>query len=237
MTDLTKEELLFDAFAALADTLVVGYDIVELLQTLVETCQTVLGVAEAGLLLADGNGLLELVASTSESATLVETMQLDAEAGPCVVSYRTGRRVSVPDTAHGPAEWADFCASAAAHGFSSVYALPLRLRNERIGALNLFGTTLGDVGERDVRAAQALADVATIGILHERSFRASDVLREQLQLALDSRVIIEQAKGIVAQTHGISPEAAFSLIRSYARTHHLPLASVAQHLVRRELRF
>jgi ANTAR domain/GAF domain len=235
MSDQTKEELLLDAFASLADTLVAGYEIVDLLQLLVDTCATALEVTAAGLLLADRDGRLELVASTSEQASLIEVLQLDAEAGPCIESYQTGLPVSVPDTSRGPAVWAEFDARAAELGFASVYSVPLRLREERIGALNLFGSSVGGLSARDIRAAQALGDVATIGILHERTFRAGDVLREQLQLALDSRVLIEQAKGVVAQTRGISPDEAFRLIRTHARSTQQPLASVAQQLVRRIL--
>lgn len=238
MTRTTHDEQLFDAFASLADTLVAGYDVVDLLQLLVETCQSTLDVAEAGLLLANGAGQLELVASTSESTDMVETIQLAAEEGPCIECFRSGAAVSIPDLALDTTSgWHEFRRSAERQRFRSVYAIPLRLRSEVIGTLNLFGSTPRELAERDVRAARALADVATIGILHERSFRASTVLREQLQLALDSRVVIEQAKGVLAQTHSVSPEEAFGMLRGYARANRLLLAEVAQQLVRRTLIF
>jgi GAF domain-containing protein len=236
MTSPTRESLLFDAFATLADTLVAEYDVVELLQLLVETCQSALGVAEAGLLLANPHEELELVASTSESMELVEAIQLAAEQGPCIDSFRTGRTVSVPDIAADSTQgWEQFREVVAAQGFRAVYTVPLRLRDEVLGTLNLFGRDPGPFTEHDTRAAQALADVATIGILHERSFRASDLLREQLQVALDSRVVIEQAKGILAHTHSVSPEQAFDLLRKHARDSQQRLAEVAGQIVRREI--
>jgi GAF domain-containing protein len=237
VTTTTRDEQLFDAFASLADTLVAGYDMVDLLQLLVETCQGALDVAEAGLLLANGSHELELVASTSESTDMVETIQLAAEEGPCILAFRSGEPVSIPDLLVDREPWPGFRESALEQGFRSVYAIPLSLRTEVIGTLNLFGRKPSELAERDIRAARALADVATIGIVHERSFRASDVLREQLQFALDSRAVIEQAKGVLAHTHSVSPEEAFSVLRQYARRNHLRLADVARQLVERTLIF
>jgi transcriptional regulator with GAF, ATPase, and Fis domain len=238
MNDVEREAGLVDAFAALADTLVADYDVVELLQTLVDTCVALLDVTAAGLLLADVDSKrLDLMASTSEESRLVETMQLAAEAGPCIECFRTGAIVSMPDIRNGRPDWADFNEKALALGFLSVYAVPLRLRSATVGTLNLFRSAAGELNERDTRVAQALADVATIGILHERDFRASDLLRQQLQLALNSRVVIEQAKGVLAHTHDVSTNEAFALMRDYARSHRIPLAQVAQQLVQRTLIF
>lgn len=236
MTTSTHDDRLFESFATLADTLVGGYDVVGLLQLLVETCQEALDVAEAGLLLADRAADLELVASTSESASLVETIQLAAEQGPCIRSFRTGEPVAVPDLeADTTSGWDEFRRSALDQGFRSVYAIPLRLRREVIGTLNLFTTVVDGLSERDGRAAQALADVATIGILHERTFRANDLVREQLQSALDSRVVIEQAKGLLSHTHEIPPEQAFERLRRYARNHQMPLAELARQVMQRRI--
>jgi GAF domain-containing protein len=235
MTELTREGQLVDAFAALADTLVDDYDAVELLQTLVENCRDLLDVTAAGILLADVDGTLEVVASTSEASRLVEVMQLGASAGPCVDCYTTGETVSVPDISTTPDKWKAFRDSAAGQGFASVYALPMRLRETTIGALNLLRDETGELNERDVRAAQALADVATIGILHARSLRESDAVRDQLQRALNSRIVIEQAKGVLSQTHRVSTDEAFSLMRKYSRSHGLLLSSVAEQLVARSL--
>jgi GAF domain-containing protein len=238
MNDVEREAALVDVFATLADTLVAGYDVVELLQSLVDTCVELLDVTAAGLLLSEGDPeRLDLVASTSEESRLVETMQLAAEAGPCIECFRTGAIVSLPDIAEGRPEWGDFQRQALAQGFRSTHAIPLRLRQVVIGTLNLFGDEPGGLKDRDMRVGQALADVATIGILHERDFRATDLLRRQLQLALNSRVVIEQAKGVLAHTHTITTDEAFTRLRDYARSNRLPLAQVAQQLVERTLIF
>ncbi|MCU1571382.1 MAG: transcriptional regulator [Naasia sp.] len=233
----TREGRLFDAFASLADTMVVGYDIVELLQTLVETCQSLLDVSAAGILLAAADGELELVASTSEQSTLVEAMQLAAEQGPCIESFTTGEVVSLPDIEHSPPEWAQFQRVVREQGFRSVYAIPLKLRDTTIGSMNLMRTETGELNPEDVRAAQAMADMATIGILHQRALRDSDETREQLQRALNSRVLIEQAKGVLAQTHQISMDEAFARLRSFARANRQPMGDVAERLVQRTLIF
>jgi len=236
MSELTKEARLLETFASLADTMVEGYDVVDLLQRLVDTCHELLDATAAAILLADVSGGLDVVASTSEASRLVELIQIGAEAGPCIESYRTGEIVSVPDIAASPGQWARFRTSALELGFSSVHAVPLRLRETTIGALNLLRDQPGELDEQDKVAARAFADVATIGILHERSLRETTLLAEQLQGALSSRVIIEQAKGVVAYTNGVTIEHAFDLIRQYARSHQLGISQVAARLVDRSLR-
>jgi GAF domain-containing protein len=237
MSEATRQLRILEVFASLADTLVDDYDVLELLQTLVEQCRDLLDVQAVGLLLADENGDLEVVASTDEESRLVETIQLAAEAGPCIDSFRTARIVSVADISAAPERWDRFKSAALRGGFASASAIPMRLRDATIGSLNLLRTEKGELNEHDVRTAQALADVATIGILHERSLRAVDVTRQQLQLALNSRVTIEQAKGVLAHTHGVTPDEAFVRLRGYARSHGEPLSQVAERVVRRELIF
>jgi len=195
----------------------------------------VLEMTAAAILLADGRGDLEVIASTSESSRLVEMMQLSAEAGPCIESFRTGRPVSVPDIAESGPEWTAFRESALDQGFRSVEALPLRLRDTTIGTLNLMRSESGPAPQDDLDAAQAFADVATIGILHERSIRESAVLTEQLQAALNSRIVIEQAKGVISQTRGVPIDEAFTLMRDYARSHRMGLSVVAGKLVDRSI--
>lgn len=222
-------------FVKLADTLVDDYDVVELLQTLVDACRDILGSSAAGILLADETGALEVMASTSEASRLVEVMQLSAYAGPCIECFRQGKPVSVPSIADSPDEWDAFRRSALDQGFQSVEAIPLRLRDVTIGALNMLRSELGPADADDLLAARAFADVATIGILHERSFRHAESLREQLQSALNSRVLIEQAKGVVAFTHGVSIPEAFEMIRAHARRHQRTLRDIAAGLVDRTL--
>jgi GAF domain-containing protein len=235
VNDLTQQRLL-ETFVKLADTLIDDYDVVDLLQDLVETCRDVLDTTAAGILLADSRGELELVASTSEASRLVEMMQLSAEKGPCIDSYRSGRRVSVPDIAASKDEWWQFRGSALAQGFQSIDALPLRLRDATIGTLNLLHSDPGAAPDDTILAAQAIADVATIGILHERTLRESAILTEQLQAALNSRIVIEQAKGVISHTRGVSIDDAFGLMRQYARSHSMGLSIVAARIVDRSLR-
>ena len=238
MNAADREARLLDAFAVLSDTLVADLDVIDLLQTLVDTCAALLDITAAGLLLADPEtGELDLVASTSESSRIVEAMQLSVVAGPCIDAYRESRTVSVPDIAALPDRFAAFRESALSEGFHSVYAIPMRLRTTTIGAVNLFRSETGELNELDRRAAQTLTDVATVGILQERSMRASGVVQRQLQHALDSRVVIEQAKGVLAQTHDITMDVAFDRLRTYARAERRSIAEVARGLVDRTLLF
>ncbi|MCP2637856.1 GAF and ANTAR domain-containing protein [Microbacterium sp. HD4P20] len=236
MTALTREARLLETFATLADTLVDDYDVVELLQTLVDACRDLLDTTDAGILLADSTGVLELIVSTSEAAELVEVMQVGAQAGPCIESYRTGSRVSLPNVEEAPEMWSEFRRTAVENGFAAVEAIPMRLRDVTIGTLNLLRSTPGSPPDDDVATARAFADVATIGILHERTLSESEVLSTQLQTALNTRVIIEQAKGVVSFTAGVPVDAAFALIRTYARHRGLRLGAVAAQLVSREIR-
>nr|WP_221244098.1 GAF and ANTAR domain-containing protein [Cryobacterium roopkundense] len=207
-----------------------------MLQTLVENCHDLLDVDSAGILLLRSDNTLEVVASTSEANTLVDIMQLDAKAGPCLECFRTRTVVSLPDIDIGSDRWPDFCTTARAHGILSVYAIPLRLRETTIGTLNLMRKERGELNQHDIRAAQALADVATIGILQERTIHGSFAIRDQLQNALSSRIVIEQAKGVVSETSHLSMDDAFQRLRHYARSQQATLSSVAQRLVEGDLR-
>jgi len=229
------DSALLQTFATLADSLVDEFDVIELLQTLVDACTDLLGVSAAGILLLGDDGRLDLAASSDEANRIVESMQLSAEAGPCIESYRTGQTITVPDLAAAPEEWGPFRDSALAQGFTAAYAIPLRLRRTTIGALNLMTTGGAALEEHQLLAARALADVATIAILQERALRERDDLSRQLQTALDSRVVIEQAKGVIAHTHDIDVEDAFGVLRRYARTNHRPLGDVAAAVVQRTL--
>ena len=235
MSEQRQDWEFFETFATLADTLVAGFDVVDLLQTLVESCERMLDITAAGILLLNEDGELEVVASTSEAARLVELIQLSAEAGPCIVSFNSGTVVSVPDIRDSPPDWARYREAALEQGFASVYAIPLRLRETTIGSLNLLRSTVGELDATDIRVATALADVATIGILHERAIVESGRVREQLAQALQSRIVIEQAKGVVSHLHSISTDDAFAVLRSFARSNRLLLSDVAQRVVRREL--
>lgn len=235
MPKQSRETQLSAAFVAVADTLTANYDVVDLLHTLVSECAAILNVQAGGLMLTDSGGNLQLVASTSESADLVEVMQLAAGAGPCVDCFTTGMMVSVPDIAATGQKWPAFREAALSQRFLSVHATPMRLRGTVIGTMNLFGTEVGEVSRADAAVAQALADVATIGIIQERVTTHSHVVAEQLQRALDSRILIEQAKGALAQATAMTTDEAFNSLRSYARNHNLPLHAVAEGVTSRTI--
>jgi GAF domain-containing protein len=230
-----RERQVTRAFVALADTLVDDYDVADLLHTLVQQCVELLDVAAAGLTLVDERGGLQLLASSTEQARLLELFQLDIDEGPCVECFTTSTPGLVADIAAQAVRWPRFAAEAAKDGLASVHALPLRLRKQTIGALNLFGRDSGDLSADDVALAQGLADTATIGILHERAFRQGELLSEQLQTALNSRVIIEQAKGVLAASGHLSMDAAFRTLRGFARRNNLRLSDVARALADRDL--
>jgi transcriptional regulator with GAF, ATPase, and Fis domain len=227
MINVSREEKMLETFAGLADTLVASYDVVDLLQTLVEACGDLEDVSAAAIL---------FITSTSEASRLVEVMQLSAQAGPCIDCVRSGTVISLPDIAQAPEEWNAFRQEALNQGFRSVYAIPLRLRDSIIGALNLMRTSIGELDRHDVRASRALADVATIGILQARALSDAMVLRDQLTNALNSRVLIEQAKGVISHLLGISTEEAFVKIRQHARSNQQHLSYVAAEIVARRLR-
>lgn len=234
MSRLDRDRRLLRTFAQLADTLVDEYDVVELMQQLADTCREELEVAAAGILLADPSGDLELVASTSEAGTVVEALLLGSQ-GPALGSYESGAVVAVPDIDDLGPNADEFRRVARAAGYSSIFVIPLRLRDQTIGTLTLLQAAGEEPSDDDLVVARALADVATIGILHERVLRESAILAEQLQHALNSRIVIEQAKGVVAYTVGVPIDEAFGLIRDHARRNSLRLGEVARQIVERRL--
>src|SRR3990170_4447173 len=224
------EVQLADVFVEMADTLVDDFDVIDFLHGLTERCVEVLGVAAAGLLLTDQRGTLQVVAASSERTRLLELFQLQTDQGPCVDCFRTGQPVSVPDLPSA-GRWPAFTAAAAEVGFAAVHAVPMRLRTEVIGALNLFDTAPGPLDEGKLRIGQALADVATIGLLQQRAIHRRDILTEQLETALRSRVLIEQAKGVLAERLHLDMAEAFTLLRGNARSRNRRLSDLAQAVV------
>jgi transcriptional regulator with GAF, ATPase, and Fis domain len=226
-----SEQQLAEAFVEMADTLGDDFDVIDFLHVLADRCVRLLNVSAAGLLLTDQRGALQLVAASSEQTRLLESLQLQTDQGPCVNCFRTGRPVEVADLAAVTDRWPGFVEAARRTGFAAVHALPMRLRTEVIGALNLFGTEARPLGRDTVRLGQALADVATIGLLQARAIRQRDTLAEQLQTALNSRVLIEQAKGVIAERRRIDMNESFALLRRSARTRNRRLSDLARAVV------
>lgn len=225
------EQLLAKTFVELADNLVADFDLMDFLRLLTDRCVGMLGVNAAGVLLAGPNGELRVMAASDERVRLLELFQLQNDEGPCLECFHHGVPVTIPDLDTHADRWPRFVAEARRNGFAAVQALPMRLREEVVGALNLFRVTAGPFEPVSGPVAQALADVATISLLQQRSTLRSGVLNDQLQTALNSRVVIEQAKGKLAERLGIDMEQAFSSLRSYAREHNHRLSDLARAFV------
>jgi ANTAR domain/GAF domain len=223
-----------ETFVELADTLVADFDVVDFMHLVTVRTQQALEVEAVGLLLADNHGGLNVIAASSEQARVLDLFQLQNAEGPCLDCYRTGRPVSCPDLSTESDRWPRFVPKALDSGFAAVHALPMRLRDEAIGAMNLFTATRGDLDAELLAVGQALTDVATIGLLQERALRQRDLLTQQLQTTLNNRLTIEQAKGIVAERGGITVDEASELLRTYAHSRNLKLTDVADALVRND---
>ncbi len=229
--EASRQDRLNDAFVALSDSLVQGFDAIDVFDLLVSTCVDVLDVGSAGVLLSDSWGRLKVAASSSEAMAALELLALQSEEGPCVESFHSGQPVIVSELSQTHFRWPVFTEAALKAGYVAVQALPMRLRETNIGALNLFHRVSGAMNEADVRIAQALADVATIAMLNDAASRNSAVVVDQLQHALDSRVQIEQATGrLVEHTH-LRPEQAFERLRAYSRSQRQKIGDVAARIV------
>ncbi|GAA5020524.1 GAF and ANTAR domain-containing protein [Terrabacter aeriphilus] len=224
---------LTDVFVAVADTLVADFDIIEFLELVAQKAATISAATAAGIVLGDPTGRLQFVAASEESVRLLEVMAVQSESGPCQDCFHAGEPVINPDLREGEARrrWPAFADLATSMGYQSVHALPLRHHGTAIGALTLLSVGPHPLEDADTKVVQAIADIATIGILQERSLRASSVLTEQLQFALVSRISIEQAKGILSRIHATSIDEAFTILRSYARRSGLGLSAVATDVV------
>jgi GAF domain-containing protein len=224
---MISTEQLSDVFVEVADTLVGDFDLIEFLQHLTNRAADISGAGAVGLLLADQRGALRFMASSNESGRALELFQLQHSEGPCFDCYRYKQPVVNADLRRAGDRWPSFAPAASALGFQSVHAFPMRLRDNTIGALNIFGASDHRFDPREVRIVQALTDVATIAILQERNISRAEALTEQLQGALNSRIIIEQAKGALAQRENVSIDDAFELLRQRARASHQRIVEVA----------
>lgn len=232
---MTKEQRLAEVFVELADTMVDEFDVIDMLHLLAERTVSLLDVDAAGLMLADQRGQLAVLAATSHEVRLLEILELQNSEGPCLDCFTSGEPVVNIELDEVRSRWPSFEAATSAAGYRSVHALPLRLRSNTIGAMNLFCARQMTLSATDLSLGQALADVATIGLLHERAVRRQEVVAEQLQTALNSRIVIEQAKGILAERSGVDVNDAFTLLRSYSRRKRRPLSQVATAVITGEI--
>lgn len=230
MSTISAEEL-SSVFVEVADTLVRDFDVIEFVQMVTSRTAALIDAAAVGLLLSDHDGRLHVMAASNEATMLLELFQVQNEEGPCLDAYTTGRAVTNADLREAADRWPVFAPRAADAGFRSVHAIPMRLREEVIGAMNVFTTRGGELSAPDVRIIQSLADAATIGLLQQRAIHRRELLTEQLQSALDSRIVIEQAKGALARIHGVSVDEAFTLLRTYSRRTSSRLGDVAAAVV------
>jgi ANTAR domain/GAF domain len=230
-----RETELVRTFVDVADTLVAGFDVVDFLTLLTTRCVDLFDVSVAALLLADSPRGLRLVASSNHAPDVIQLLEVQHDEGPAIDCYRSGTAVGSEDLAAATEHWPHFATQAVAAGWASVYALPMHLRAEVIGTLNLLRSDSGALPDADQVAAQALADVATIGILQHRATEEHRLVADQLQYALDSRVAIEQAKGVLAEHAGLDMAGAFDAIRAYSRNHNERLAEVAEGIVERRI--
>ncbi|HKZ20901.1 MAG TPA: GAF and ANTAR domain-containing protein, partial [Acidimicrobiia bacterium] len=233
----TREQRLAEIFIGLADTLVTDFDVTDLFYHLVDACTEVVEADHAGLLLTDSSGTLQVVAATSETAQIVELLELKNLEGPCWDAFQSGNAVvaGVIDSPEARARWPVFSEAALDAGIRSAAAVPMRLRAETLGALNLFRSQEGDLSDLEVATARTLADIASIAILQDRAARDAQTVIDQLQGALDSRVVIEQARGVIAEHSGLAMDQAFSALRRYARDQNARLRVVAEDVVARQL--
>jgi len=228
---MTREQRIVQTFVALADTMVDDFDVVEFLHDLVERCVVLLDCTEAGLLLVDAAGVLRVMASSSERAEALELLQSQHDEGPCFECYHRGVVVRSENLDADRGRWPAFAPTAVQKGFLSVHAVPMRVRGETVGAMNLFRSQLGCLDERDVPLAQGMADIAAVALLQERAVRESHGVVAQLQGALSSRVVIEQAKGVLAERARINVDAAFKQLRAHARDRNRRLSDIARDVI------
>jgi transcriptional regulator with GAF, ATPase, and Fis domain len=231
MTSNSREHEIVDAFIGFADRLVEDFDVLDITIQLTEDCARLIDIAAAGLLLADAGGMLHMLAGTSENARSLELFQLQRDEGPCLDCFHTGKPISVADLSTETERWPQFAAAAAEQGFASVHAIPISLRGEMLGALNLFGTSTGDLAEADLRLARGLAHVACIALVQHDHAATPTSLLATLQSTLVSRGLLETAKGVLAGAHALSMDDASSRLRHYAHQNQRRLTDVAREVV------
>lgn len=232
-----REDLLIDTFLQVTDTLVTDFDPHELLQTLVERCLELLQVDTAGVLLAERSGQLGAVASSSREMEKLEALEIEASEGPSYEAFRRNEEIVIHDLAGTEWEWPSFLDEARGMGLSAAYGIPLRLRDRTIGAFNLYQHEGGQALDgHSLRLARGLAHAATIALVQDRLLQEAEIRADQLEEALSSRIVIEQAKGVLAESLGLEPTSAFERLRRHARSNNRKLHDVATDVVREGFR-
>jgi anti-anti-sigma factor len=227
---VARDTLVTTTFVEIVEALVHDFDIVDVLTTLTTRCVDLLDAAAAGILLADGTGRLRVIGASTDQVEALELFQIQNEEGPCLDCYTTGKVVAANDLV-AASPWPSFATRCSSAGYASVYAVPLRFNSEILGCLNLFMTAVSGLSVAEVALAQALADVATLAIAQSESHREPGIAGDRLQRALDGRIAIEQAKGMIAEHAGIDLHDAFQVLRTFARDNHRALTEVADALV------
>jgi GAF domain-containing protein len=227
---LSQPELL-EVFVDATGTLVEDFDLVTFLHALTGNAAKISGAAAAGLVLADHHDRVRYMASSNEEGRILELFNVQNDDGPGLDAITTGRPVVNADLGESHLRWPIFAPAARAAGLQSVHAFPLRLRDETIGALTIFGETKSHFDPADVRLVQALADVATIALLQERARHQAELITEQLDMALNSRIAIEQAKGALARSQCITVAEAFNVMLTTSRVSGRKLADIARFVI------
>ncbi|MEV0318640.1 GAF and ANTAR domain-containing protein [Streptomyces sp. NPDC050658] len=233
----SRERLLAEAFVEMAEYLTDEFDAAEFLRNLALRCVELLGVAAAGVMLGTPEGELRLGAASNGHPWVLDLFTMQRDQGPSLDCYRSGEahtNIALGGRqAH--AIWPDFAVGSRAAGFAMAQVLPLRLRGETLGVLNLFQAKADVLGPDEIALAQALADVAAIAIVQRRSLERTEAERDQLQAALNSRISIEQAKGVLAERWQCTVDEAFTALRRHARANQLRLAEFARQVVAGEV--
>jgi GAF domain-containing protein len=224
------QSLFLQTLSRFARVLPAQYDLEVALAELTESVAAVLGLVGSGVTMAE-EGRLRFVTAVSQASGELERIQEEQQAGPCQDAYDTGEVVWVPDVRVETTRWPEFAAAATRLGVAGVAGIPMRLSNQIIGALNLYSSTPREWSEEDLAVATVLADVATSYVINASKMRQQQQLSEQLQQALESRVVIEQAKGITAQQHAVTVDEAFHLMRGHARSNNASIRAVAEAIV------
>ncbi len=227
---MINQRALLEAYESFGRALLRPYEIGDVLYRLTDQVVEVLDIDGSGVCLAPNGGGLQLLSATDHHVAAIEDTQLTAGTGPILSAYETGEQVRVDDLVDAN-DWPEFTRFAVDRGMRAVASLPMPVDERRIGALDLFRAEAHVWTDEEMQAAQGLANMASAYVLNHQALSESRTLAGQLQTALDSRIIVEQAKGLLAGRHGLTPNDAFGRLRQYARARGDRLHDVCRHVV------